>query len=149
MKYILKFLIVLPFVILLSSFRVKSPDTTYTISIEITNIRNSKGTIQLEVYRSQKAFEVETGYKTYLISKERISGNTLSYKITGLEPGEYGLALLDDENNNEEMDYGWGMPKEGFGFSDYYHTGWSRPTFSDFNFSLDENRVVMMKVRYM
>lgn len=47
------------------------------------------------------------------------------------------------------MDYGWVYPKEGFGFSNYYHTGWSKPTFYEFNFNLKADKSVGMKVRYM
>ena len=40
------------------------------------------------------------------------------------------------------------VPKEGYGFSDYYHTSWSRPVFSDFKFQLSSNKSVTMKVKY-
>jgi uncharacterized protein (DUF2141 family) len=149
MKYLMKFSVILPFVIIISSYSVKSPVATYSISIDITNIRNTKGTIQLEVFRSQKEFAAETAYKTYLISKKDVSGKTISYVITGLPPGTYGLALLDDENENKKMDYSWGYPKEGFGFSDYYHTGWSKPTFEDFKLDINGDKAVAMKIRYM
>jgi len=133
-----------------SSFSLrKVPATTYTISVEVTNIRNSKGTMQLQVYRSQKAFAAETPYKTYRISKKDVKGHTLRYKIKGLSAGNYGVALLDDENGNKKMDYGWVLPEEGFGFSDYYHTAWSKPTYHKFKFNLKADKAVTMKVRYM
>ena len=122
---------------------------TYSISVTVTNIRNTKGTMQLQLYRSQKTFAKETPYKIYRVSKKSVSGHTLRYKITGLVQGHYGVALLDDENNNKKMDYGWMMPEEGFGFSDYYHTGLSRPTFYQFKFYLKEDKSVTMKVRYL
>jgi len=41
-----------------------------------------------------------------------------------LEPGIYGLSLLDDREQRRKMEYNFArLPKEGFGFSDYYHTG--------------------------
>jgi uncharacterized protein (DUF2141 family) len=134
----------------MSSFVLKEPPTsTYTISIKVTNIRNTKGTMQFQVYRTQKAFAAETPYKTYRISKKSVKDKTLRYKISGLVAGNYGIALLDDENSNKEMDYGWLMPEEGFGFSDYYHTGLSKPTFYKFKFYLKSDKSVVMKVRYM
>lgn len=125
------------------------PVETYTISIEITNIRNAKGTMQIQLYKDQKSFAVETPEKMYRISKSDVSGHTLRYEFSGLTAGTYGLALLDDENSNKKMDYGWVMPEEGFGFSDYYHTGWSKPTFYNFKFYLDKDKSVKMKVRYL
>ena len=145
----IKYLFFLLLAIVSSSFKINSPAETYTISIKITNISNNKGTMQLQLYRSQKTFEAETPYKTYRISKQNVSDKILFYQIKGLFPGDYGIALLDDENGNKKMDYGWVYPKEGFGFSNYYHTGWSKPSFHEFNFNLKEDKSVGMKVRYM
>ena len=52
-------------------------------------------------------------------------------------------------HKNGKIDYGWIMPKEGFGFGDYYHTKWSSPHFNDFKFSLKEDKTVVMVVRYL
>lgn len=125
------------------------PATTYVLNIEITNIRNSKGTMQLQLYRSQEKFAKESPFKTYRISKKGVKGHTLRYTISNLVKGNWGVALLDDENSNKKMDYGMVMPKEGFGFSDYYHTAWSKPTFYKFKFYLKADKSVTMKVRYM
>jgi uncharacterized protein (DUF2141 family) len=124
--------------------------STFDILISATNIRNEKGTIQIQVYRTKNAFETEEPYKTYRVTKQgKIKGHTLHYTVSGLKKGSYGLALLDDENNKKKMDYGWVLPTEGFGFSDYYHTSWSRPAFNNFDFYLDANKSVTMKVRYL
>lgn len=123
--------------------------STFTITIKITNVRNTKGRIQLQLYRDQESFKKEVPWKSTYISKKGMSGHTIIHKISGFKPGVYGLALLDDENSNTEMDYGWVMPKEGFGFSDYYHTEWSKPKFNDFKFHLKANKTVTMRVRYM
>lgn len=104
--------------------------------------------MQLQVYRNQKTFKAETPYKMFRISKKNIRDGVLYYTIKGIPKGTYGVALLDDENSNKEMDFGLFLPKEGYGFSDYYHTGWSRPTFEDFKFYLSTNKFVKMKVRY-
>ena len=48
------------------------------------------------------------------------------------------------------MNYGLFLPKEGFAFSNYYHTGMSKPTFDDFQFTLgNEDKKVVMKIRYL
>lgn len=150
LKQFSKHIVVIIVLFIASSFCLKEPPTaTYTISIKVTNIRNTKGTIQFQLYKDQKSFAAETPYKTYRLSKKGVSGHTLRYKIKGLPAGSYGVALLDDENGNKKMDYGWVMPKEGFGFSDYYHTAWSKPNYHKFKFYLKDDKSVTMKVRYM
>lgn len=126
-----------------------SADGTHDITIKITNIRNNKGKIQMQLYRTGTSFAAETPYKQYYVSKKSVKNKTVTYTIKGLKTGTYGVALLDDENSNKEMDYGWVLPEEGFGFSDYYHTAWSKPKFSKFKFYLSADKNVGVKVRYM
>jgi uncharacterized protein (DUF2141 family) len=57
--------------------------------------------------------------------------------------------VLDDENRNTIMYYGWIMPKEGFGFWDYFHRGWKTPHFDDFKFYLKSDKQVLIVVRYL
>lgn len=121
----------------------------YTITVKVTAIRNTSGRLQIQIYRDQKTFAKETPWKVYRVSKKDVKDHYLIYTIEGLSPGTYGLALLDDENSNTKMDYGLMFPKEGFGFSDYYHTGWSRPEFDDFKFELSEDRHVKIRIRYL
>ena len=121
---------------------------TFSITIKITNVRNTKGRIQLQIYRNQESFSKEVPWKITYISKKKMVGNSITHTISGFGSGVYGLALLDDENNNTKMDYGWVLPKEGFGFSDYYHTAWSKPKFNSFTFYLKANKRVTMRVRY-
>lgn len=126
-----------------------SSASTYSVDVRITNIRSNKGRIQLQIYRDQDSFSKEDPWKVMYISKKEMSGHSLNYTVEGLEPGVYGFALLDDENSNKKMDYGLIMPVEGFGFSDYYHSSWSRPKFWDFDFYLKSDHRVKMVVRYV
>jgi uncharacterized protein (DUF2141 family) len=148
MKSFASLLLVAAFFMLTSSSR--SAEKTYSITVKVTNVRNNKGTMQFQVYRTQKAFAAETPYRIFRVSKKnKVSNKTMTYTITGLKEGLYGVALLDDENSNKKMDYSWMMPTEGFGFSDYYHTAWSKPTFYKFKFYLNKDKHVTMKVRYV
>lgn len=121
----------------------------FSITVKVTAIRNTKGRLQIQIYKDQKNFEKETPWKVFYVSKKDVKDHYLMYTIEGLSPGTYGLALLDDENSNSKMDYGLMLPKEGFGFSDYYHTSWSRPVFDDFKFDLKEDRRVKIQIRYV
>lgn len=141
-------LLLIPFI--LGSFSMKSEaEEVHDVTVKITNIRNKKGKIQLQLYRTGQSFADENPYKQVYVAKKSVNNGTLTYTIRGLKTGTYGIALLDDENGNKTMDYGWAMPEEGFGFSDYYHTAWSKPKFKQFKFYLTADIKVSMKVRYM
>lgn len=144
---------ILGFLVVCSSFMglqtKPAAPAVYSLTVKITAIRNKTGRIQLQIYRDQKNFAKETPWKVFLISKKDVKDHYVMYTIEGLSPGTYGLALLDDENSNTKMDYGLMWPKEGFGFSDYYHTAWSKPEFDDFKFDLKADRQVKMRIRYL
>lgn len=126
-------------------------NSTCALKISITNIRNKTGRIQLDLYKNQSEFEARYSDKErriYLYKKDAVNG-TLSYTYKSEPAGIYGVAILDDENLNGKMDYGWVLPSEGFGFGDYWHNKWRTPTFNDFKFSLQSNKTVIVKVKYM
>ena len=123
--------------------------STHTITVVISNFRNTTGRIQLDLYRGQEGYAARKGWKTALLSKKNSVNGKILHQFKNIPTGTYGLALLDDENCNTKMDFGWIMPKEGYGFGDYYHTGWSQPHFNDFKFYLGSDKRVSMKIRYL
>ncbi len=145
------------FFLIFSSFKVPeaiSPvksDSGNTITVIITNIRNKKGRIQLDLYKNQSEFEARKSddKRRAYIDKSKISEGTTKYVYKNIPDGVYGLALLDDENNNNKIDYGWVLPKEGFGFGDYYHMKLSVPKFDNFKFYLKSDKTSTMIIRYM
>ncbi|MDX2359644.1 MAG: DUF2141 domain-containing protein [Crocinitomicaceae bacterium] len=123
---------------------------TFIVTVHIGPIRNTDGQIQLQIYKDQASYKKETPWKFFLLSKKLIKDGIITYKVTGLEPGTYGFALLDDENKDTKMNYGFFLPKEGYGFSDFLHTSYtSRPKFNDFKFELNSHKTVSMEIRYM
>lgn len=132
----------------ITSFKL-APSQTYTITVVVKNIRNKKGQLQLQLYQNPEQYEKQTPLKQAKISKENMKNSMITYKFSGLTKGIYGVALLDDEDRDGKMDYSWMTPAEGFGFSDYYHTAWSKPKFQHFMFGLKEDKKVYVKIRYM
>lgn len=124
--------------------------SSQTLKVSITGLRNNSGNIVLAFYNTEKAFEDETPLFTKVESKAAVVNHVLTLTYNGLKPGVYGIVILDDENNNSKMDFGWILPEEGFGFSNYYHTGMLKPKLSKFSFTLtNETKVVEIKVKYM
>ena len=131
-------------------FLISNSFLAQTLHIQVSGIRNSKGNIRLAFYLDAKSFDAEKPMFIRKVSKVEIKNDQLKVSYNDLKTGVYGIAILDDENANDKMDYGWVLPKEGFGFSDYYHSGMTRPKFESFDFVLkDEIKLVTIKVRYL
>jgi uncharacterized protein (DUF2141 family) len=121
------------------------------VEVIIKEIRSDNGQIAIGVFKDDPTFQKEEAFLNLRFPKSKISNGEMKVEFT-LEPGLYGLSLLDDENSNGMMEYNFlGIPKEGFGFSDYYHTGLKKPKFDAFKFTLEPNqkKVITIKVRYM
>lgn len=122
-----------------------------TVNVRIEGIRNEKGRIVIGVFKDSDSYLKEEPFVNKIFEKKSVTDGGLSGSFS-LEPGVYGLCLLDDENGNGKMEYNFlGLPKEGFGFSDYYHSGIKKPKFDSFSFTIkkDETRNITIRIRYI
>ena len=119
------------------------------LTVEITNIRNNKGNIALGIFIDDNSFELGKPIIKKTYSKTNLINGKLKVKIK-LKSGVYGISVLDDENADGEMKYNWcGLPKEGFGFSNFYQTGITKPNFKNFDFIVGEkDKTVQVKMKY-
>lgn len=137
-----------------ASHEVQSPEKepivekTYAITISVKNIRNHKGVIRFKFYNDSTGFPHDTGFLKEVITKDAMAGDSIRITYYGFKSQHMAIALLDDENNNVKLDFGWFFPKEGHAFSDYYHVSLRRPVYDDFSFTLTGDRHVVMKMRY-
>lgn len=120
------------------------------VNLHVSGIRSSAGSVRIQFFDTKENFDKEKPLIIKTAVKSGMSKGMLNISYKDIPAGIYGIAILDDENNNKEMDYGFILPKEGFGFSDYYHTGMTRPDFNKFKFALGkETKEIQIKVRYL
>jgi uncharacterized protein (DUF2141 family) len=122
-----------------------------TVEVIITGIRSEKGQIVIGVFKDDESFQKEKSFMEKRFVKSGISNREMRVQFS-LETGTYGLSLLDDENSNGKMEFNFlGIPKEGFGFSDYYHKGIKKPKFDSYKFSInkDQTKRITIRIRYM
>jgi uncharacterized protein (DUF2141 family) len=117
--------------------------------VKVTGIRSSKGKIILQVFKDNPSYDDEKPYKKFTFDKKAMVNGTLTVKCE-LDPGTYGITLLDDENENGKIDKNLiRMPKEGFGFSNFFMEKLKKPTFDDFKVDLKSHTKIYIKVKYM
>ncbi len=104
------------------------------IELTIKGITSTDGNLLVGVFIDEESFRKEIPFKEFYFSKRDQIDGELKVNLT-LEKGTLGISLLDDKNNNKKMDFNFlNIPKEGYGFSNYYHKGLRRPRFEDFKF---------------
>jgi uncharacterized protein (DUF2141 family) len=117
------------------------------VVVTITGIRNTEGQMVIGVFLDDESFRKELSYMELRYSKKDIRNGEMKVQFS-IPPGTYGISILDDETGDGVMEYNFlKMPKEGFGFSDYYHTGLTLPRFDAFKFYLGEGQIKSINVR--
>lgn len=108
------------------------------LEISIVGLRNTKGNILLALYRDAETFlDKEDFYRSLAIPA---SGQPPTGVIRELPEGEYAIAILHDENNNNKMDTRFLLPREGFGFSNNVRVRVRAPSFGDTKFTINSER---------
>jgi len=117
--------------------------------ITITGVRSVKGKVIVQVFKDNASYQDEKPYKKIVFEKKGIINGTLAISFN-LEAGTYGFTLVDDENGNGKIDKNMiGMPKEGFGFSNFFMEKMKKPSFDDFKTNLKPQSKIVIKVKYM
>ncbi|MBK9328777.1 MAG: DUF2141 domain-containing protein [Sphingobacteriales bacterium] len=123
---------------------------TFSLTIEVKNLRNEKGVVQFALYNKDGSIPDEDYENYYKIVKGEIvnGSSTITYK--DIPSGKYAVNILHDENKNGKIDKGFILPVEGIGFSNFQSIGLTnRPNFSKASFELKENKTINIKMIYM
>lgn len=108
------------FIFLLLSSEVVSSQNI--LKIEIGPLQTNEGKILLVL--------VDKNEKIVHESSDNITGNSCVIEIEIIKPGKYSFKYFHDKNNNKILDFNWfGVPNEGFGFSNNAKGTFGPPAF--------------------
>lgn len=112
------------------------------VTIEIKELKNSKGQILLELSDADK--NVLKGYT------HEIQNGQCIITLDGLKPGKYAFKYFHDENSNKKLDTNLiGIPKEGFGFSNNAKGKFGPPSFEKMIFKINSDTIMICKPMYI
>lgn len=114
------------------------------IPVSIKNIRAQKGNLFLALYKGEANFKSNENAqgKTIIPVKE----DECTYLFKDIPYGNYAISLFHDKNGNKKIDKGlFGIPKEGYGFSNNA----KMPKYKKASFDLKSVKYeVIIKLRY-
>ncbi|MGD9992188.1 MAG: DUF2141 domain-containing protein [Salinivirgaceae bacterium] len=147
----LKLLFALSFLFLLSfvSFSGEPDKELATLTVEVSQLRNSNGRVQCLLYNTEGSIPDEKFEKYYRIAHGEIANTSCRITFKNLPKGTYAVTVLHDENNNGRIDKRFFLPIEGIGFSNYQSLGISnRPSFEKASFEFKSDELIRVKVIY-
>ena len=119
------------------------------LHVEVLGLKNMKGQLGILVFENSEGFPVEHDKALRQIMIP-IDQDQIKYTFDNLPFGEYAVAVMHDENLNEELDTNFlGIPKEGTGVSNNIKSKMGPPKFKDASFNLDKLDITKsIKVNY-
>ena len=123
---------------------------TQHVKLKVTDMKSTKGKIIIILFKDNETFENERSFRKIVFAKDGLKNGAIELHFT-IEPGIYGITLLDDEDSNGVMNKNFiGIPKEGFGFSNYYLTKMQRPHFNEFKTKINPGEnTVLIRLKYI
>lgn len=118
------------------------------LKVTIAGVRSDTGTLMIGLYDTAAGFDVAIKHATeagLLTDKGRLVGAAIraaagaqSIIFTQLRPGRYAVIAFHDENDNGRLDVSpWGVPTEGYGFSNDAQGLLAAPSFNAAGVTLD------------
>jgi uncharacterized protein (DUF2141 family) len=102
---------------------------TYTLTVTVEGVRSAAGTIQAGLLKADAT--AGTARQAGGTGAAAAPG-TLVLTFPGLSAGEYAVQLFHDENGDGQMGTNlFGIPTEGFGFSNAARASFGPPKFAD------------------
>lgn len=134
--------------ILLFSTGVFSQET-YSLSVEVKNLRNSEGKVLFAIYNKDGTVPDQKLEKYFKKKVAVIDSKSAEVTFYNLPKARYAIFILHDENENGEIDKRFLLPLEGVGYSNYNDIGLrNRPNFKDASFVLKEDSSTEVKIIY-
>jgi uncharacterized protein (DUF2141 family) len=99
------------------------------LTVTISDIKNDTGSVLAAVYDSEASFLKPPLARVSV--KFKAEQGKVTFALPGLPPGKYAISAYHDENDNGKLDRNaFGVPTEGFGFSNDAHGTGGPPAFA-------------------
>jgi uncharacterized protein (DUF2141 family) len=124
-----------------------SPTPGSALQIAVVGLRNDKGRISCTLFNDPKAYPRGKEFKEVW---GQIHGDAGLCIFTDIPPGKYAAVVFHDENSNGHFDQNaFGLPLEGYGFSNNAAPLFDAPTFAAASFNYDGRYLfAVINIRY-
>ena len=117
----------------------------HSMVVVIKNIKEPKGKVSVALFNRKDDFMGKS-----LVSQSTVA-KTGEVQITfeNVIPGDYAISVMHDANENNELDSNaFGIPKEGFGFSNDAMGRFGPPDFKDASFEHSAPKELVINLKY-
>jgi uncharacterized protein (DUF2141 family) len=123
-----------------------------SVDVSFTGLKSSQGQVCISVYAGPQGFPDGGKGSDFVTTRcSPITAEAATLTLTDLKPGNYAIVAHHDLNGDGTMNKGsFGIPEEGFGFSNNPEIGFSSPSFDETKFAVAAPQAtVKILMRYL
>ena len=119
------------------------------LDIEVIGLRNDSGQVGCSIFNDAQAFPRDDSKVLHHVWAPIHAGKAVC-EFPGLAPGDYAAVVFHDENGDHEFNQNaFGMPEEGYGFSNDAASLFAPPDFKSAAFTYNgKNLYIVINIRY-
>jgi uncharacterized protein (DUF2141 family) len=117
------------------------------ISVDVTDIEKRGGQLYVGLYNKKEGFRnISKTYKNRVIN---IDSSSIKIVFKNIPKGVYAISVFHDENENGKLDKNFfGIPTEGYEFSNNIRPMFRGASFEESKFELDSNKKIVIEMEY-
>jgi uncharacterized protein (DUF2141 family) len=120
------------------------PDSVSVLQVTVQGVSNREGHMLLALFASPDGFPRDAD-KAVRRMESSIDSSAVAFLIPGVPRGRYACSALHDKNENRKMDTKlFGIPKEGYAFSQNARERFGPPSFDKAAFDVTGDTVTIV-----
>jgi uncharacterized protein (DUF2141 family) len=126
-----------------------APTTAADLQVQLSGLRSAKGMVHLCLSSSSTRF-LHCKDDPKAVARSVAAGSASRLDLGAVKAGTYALLVVHDENRNGRLDMTFGIPREGFGFSNNPAMKPRAPKWEEIRFTVPPSpSVQQVRVRYV
>lgn len=115
------------------------PVSAQTVQFDIQSIKHNDGKLYIQLYKGKQGYKIDKPYSATIVKAKE---GTVSVTFNDIEAGDYAIRYFHDENDNGTMDTNlFGLPVEGYGFSNNAIVNFGPPNYEQMLFKVAQQPV--------
>ena len=115
----------------------------FDVKVIITNVKADKGLILIGIYDVPSSYLKEGKAYSFTTHKVNASANQTEVILKDIPKGTYAISLCQDLNSDKKCNTNFfGIPQEPYGFSNGYNKSYSKPSFNECKFEVNDHKTV-------
>lgn len=111
-----------------------------SITFEIDGVKNDQGKLLIQLFNSEDNYNENHAHLANIVNASK---GKVVVTFNNVQSGEYAIRYFHDENNNGSLETNlFGMPTEGYGYSNNAKANFGPATYKDMKFNVNNNDVI-------